>query len=91
MFKFLFSLPKRILASNQDGPPDLDELFKDLRNKLGGILGQKKARNNGGGGDQSPRNTPISGDSLPIGPIILISFLYGWLRVFTLSIKVQGV
>ena len=75
MFKFLFSLPKRILASNQDGPPDLDELFKDLRNKLGGILGQKKARNNGGGGDQPPRNTPISGDSLPIGPIILIILL----------------
>jgi len=75
MFKFLFSLPKRILASNQDGPPDLDELFKDLRNKLGGILGQKKARNNGGGGDQSPRNTPISGDSLPIGPIVLIIIL----------------
>jgi len=78
MFKFLFSLPKRILASNQDGPPDLDELFKDLRNKLGGILGQKKARNNGGGGDQSPRNAPISGDSLPIGPIILIILLI-WL------------
>jgi membrane protease subunit HflK len=75
MFKFLFSLPKRILASNQDGPPDLDELFKDLRNKLGGILGQKKARNNGGGGDQSTRNAPISGDSLPIGPIILIIIL----------------
>ncbi len=75
MFKFLFSLPKRILASNQDGPPDLDELFKDLRNKLGGILGQKKARNNGGGGDQPPRNAPISGDSLPIGPIILIIIL----------------
>ena len=75
MFKFLFSLPKRILASNQDGPPDLDELFKDLRNKLGGILGQKKARNNGGGGDQPPRNAPISGDSLPIGPIILIILL----------------
>jgi membrane protease subunit HflK len=78
MFKFLFSLPKRILASNQDGPPDLDELFKDLRNKLGGILGQKKARNNGGGGDQPPRNAPISGDSLPIGPIILIIILI-WL------------
>ena len=78
MFKFLFSLPKRILASNQDGPPDLDELFKDLRNKLGGILGQKKARNNGDGGDQSPRNAPISGDSLPIGPIILIILLI-WL------------
>jgi membrane protease subunit HflK len=75
MFKFLFSLPKRILASNQDGPPDLDELFKDLRNKLGGILGQKKTRNNGGGGDQPPRNAPISGDSLPIGPIILIIIL----------------
>jgi membrane protease subunit HflK len=77
MFKFLFSLPKRILASNQDGPPDLDELFQDLRNKLGGILGQKKARNNGGG-DQSPRNAPISGDSLPIGPILLIIILI-WL------------
>ncbi len=75
MFKFLFSLPKRILASNQDGPPDLDELFKDLRNKLGGILGQKKARNDGGGGDQPPRNAPISGDSIPIGPIILIILL----------------
>ena len=75
MFKFLFSLPKRILAANQDGPPDLDELFKDLRNKLGGILGQKKARNDGGGGDQPPRNAPISGDSIPIGPIILIILL----------------
>jgi modulator of FtsH protease HflK len=38
-----------------DGPPDLDELWRDLNKKLGGLFGGKggKPRSNGSGGDNS--------------------------------------
>ncbi len=39
-------------AGRGDGPPDLDELWRDFNNKLGGLFGGKKShRSNGGGGD----------------------------------------
>ena len=47
----------RIFSSGKgDGPPDLDELWRDFNNKLGGLFGGKKAtprlgRNGSGGGD----------------------------------------
>ena len=44
----------RIFNSGRgDGPPDLDELWRDFNNKLGGLFGGKKAqrRGNGSGGD----------------------------------------
>ncbi|MCO5123954.1 MAG: FtsH protease activity modulator HflK [Rhizobacter sp.] len=35
-----------------DGPPDLDELWRDFNNKLGGLFGGKRSqRSSGGGGD----------------------------------------
>ena len=39
MFKYISNFSKRILAANQDGPPDLDELFKDLKNKMNRVIG----------------------------------------------------
>ncbi|MEO7056031.1 MAG: FtsH protease activity modulator HflK [Caldimonas sp.] len=41
-------------ASNgggNDGPPDLEELWRDLNRKLGGLFGGKSARRGGGAGD----------------------------------------
>ena len=67
------------MAANQDGPPDLDELFKDLKNKMNRVIGGQRS---GRGGDnaQTPNKSgpQLSGDSLPIGPIILIIILI-WL------------
>jgi membrane protease subunit HflK len=42
---------------NNDGPPDLDELFKNLRDKFGGLLG-------GGGKGRIPK-VPTSSGNLP--------------------------
>ncbi|MFM2065140.1 MAG: hypothetical protein RLZZ584_49 [Pseudomonadota bacterium] len=45
------------LASGNQGPPDLDELWRDFNNKLGGLLGGKNApRNTGGPGSEPPGN-----------------------------------
>ena len=40
---------------NNDGPPDLDELFKNLRDKFGGLLG-------GGGKGRIPKVPSGSGN-----------------------------
>ena len=39
------------MAGRNDGPPDLDELWRDFNRKLGGLFGNK----GGGGGGQPPR------------------------------------
>jgi membrane protease subunit HflK len=56
---------------NNDGPPDLDELFKNLRNKFGGMFG-------GGGKGRIPK-VPGSGGSLGgvIG-FVAIALLVVW-------------
>ncbi|MBX3606328.1 MAG: FtsH protease activity modulator HflK [Piscinibacter sp.] len=51
----------RLLASGRnDGPPDLDELWRDFNRKLGGLFGGKGggSRNNGGGGDDGGGGGP---------------------------------
>ena len=45
--------------NSHQGPPDLDELWRDFNNKLGGLLGGK------GGGNGQRR--PLGGDSGPTG------------------------
>lgn len=47
--------PPRAQGPNQ-GPPDLDELWRDFNRKLGGLLGGKSG--NGGGGSRGGPGTP---------------------------------
>jgi modulator of FtsH protease HflK len=51
---------------NNEGPPDLDEVFRDLSQKINNLFGKS-----GGGGNNTPptNNAPID---LPIIPIILL-------------------
>lgn len=50
---------------NDEGPPDLDEVFRDLNQKINNLFGKK-----GGGGNKTPANNePLD---LPIIPIILV-------------------
>lgn len=49
---------------NNEGPPDLDEVFKDLNQKLNRLFGNNK------GGQGGPRGTPPVPQSLPVMPIL---------------------
>ena len=49
---------------NNEGPPDLDEVFKDLNQKLNRLFGSNK------GGQGGPRGTAPAPQSLPVAPIL---------------------
>src|SRR5690606_24890573 len=38
---------------SNDGPPDLDQLWRDFNQRLGGLFGNRKGRNNGGGNNNN--------------------------------------
>jgi modulator of FtsH protease HflK len=67
-----------IKNANNDGPPDLDELVKDLKSKVNNVFKLKPKNTNNGSGSQPPSNN--SGDSGIIKPlpIIIVIFLV-WL------------
>ena len=68
--------PRNVLGANNDGPPDLDELFVDLRKKIDNMF-KPNTNNNGSNGNSSNGKQPINSNSnrIPIGTIILIVFL----------------
>ena len=51
---------------NNEGPPDLDEVFRDLSQKLNNLLGRK------GGGNNSNQTSSGKGMDVPILPIVAI-------------------
>ena len=70
--------PRNVLGANNDGPPDLDELFVDLRKKIDNVFNIKQnTSNNGGNGSPSNGKQPINSgsSSIPTGTIILVVFL----------------
>ena len=70
--------PRNVLGANNDGPPDLDELFVDLRKKIDNVFNIKpNTRNNSGNGSPGNGKQPINSGSngMPTGTIILVVFL----------------
>ena len=67
---------KNLLAANNDGPPDLDELFGDLRKKVDNMF-NIKSNKNGNNGNLNDSKEPLNSNSngLPMGTIILIVLL----------------
>ena len=55
---------------NNDGPPDLDELFKNLKNKFGGLLG--------GGGKGKMPNVPSGSGGVTVFVIAGVILLLAW-------------
>jgi membrane protease subunit HflK len=65
------------LRAQQDGPPDLDELWRDFKRKLGNLMpgGPQAQRGGGGGGGQPPdMKAAGAGIGLIAGVVVL-----GWL------------
>ena len=70
--------PRNVLGANNDGPPDLDELFVDLRKKIDNVFNIKSnTSNNGSNGSSGNSKQPINSgsNSIPTGTIILVVFL----------------
>ena len=69
------------IFSKQDGPPDLDEVLKDLGKKIDNIFKRKPrivVDNNGGGANNGGNKQNLNGGDIPLLPILLIVFLI-WL------------
>ena len=70
--------PRNILGASNDGPPDLDELFVDLKKKIDNVFNIKSnTSNNGSNGSPGNGKQPIHSGSngIPTGTIILVVFL----------------
>ncbi len=65
---------KSPLGANNDGPPDLDEMFKDLKNKVDNLFRTNPRNINGSGGNKKPTNIN-DGPGIKILPIFIIVFL----------------
>lgn len=65
------------LRAQQDGPPDLDELWRDFKRKLGNLMpGGPQAQRGGGGGGSQPPDMKAAGAGIGlIGGVVLL----GWL------------
>lgn len=63
--------PSRHLASG-DGPPDLDEMWRDLNRKLGGLFGAKGGGLRGNGGDDGGPNYRPDMKSAGIGVGLIV-------------------
>ena len=69
------------IFSKQDGPPDLDEVLKDLGKKIDNIFKRKPrivVDNDGGGSNNGGSKQNLNGGDIPLLPILLIVFLI-WL------------
>lgn len=69
------------IFSKQEGPPDLDEVLKDLGKKIDNIFKRKPrivVDNNGDGSNNGGNKQNLNGGDIPLLPILLIVFLI-WL------------
>lgn len=62
--------PPKNNGGKNDGPPDLDEALRKIKDSFNKVLGGKKSSNNGGG-----NNNNGQGFTIPIIPIILIGIV----------------
>ncbi len=78
---------------NQNGPPDLDEALKQLKNKLNALLGGKKANKNAfsGGGSSSNDDGFNITKGLIIGLVSLVLIIWALSGIFIVSPAERGI
>jgi len=65
------ALAGRIFNNRNDGPPDLDELWRDFNRKLSGLFGGKGGRGEGGDGPPDMKGAGV-GAGLVVGLVALV-------------------
>ncbi len=67
---------------NSDGPPDLDEFFKNISEKLNALFGGKGKKRGGGGGRNFPNAPKIGGMAFSvIASLVIVGWLFTGLYV----------
>ena len=69
----------------KQGPPDLDDAFRKLQDKLNNLFG------GGRGSDSGRRNTSGSSSGMFIGGLVLLAIAYLWNAVYTVDEKERAV
>ena len=65
-------------GNRNDGPPDLDEILRNLSRKLNTLFGKTNQSSHNGNNSGAPSGSPLSGRELPVLPILLVIVLI-WL------------
>ncbi len=73
-------------GNKNQGPPDLDDAFRKLQEKLNGFLGGK-----GGGSGKSTDNGNAGGGSLFVGILLIAFVVYLWNATYTIDEKERAV
>ena len=71
------------------GPPDIDEVIKDLTKRLNGLFGGRRSSSGGSAGGQSP-NKNISGGFLA-GILAVGAVVWGFLGIYIVDEAERGV
>ncbi|MEC7996375.1 MAG: FtsH protease activity modulator HflK [Pseudomonadota bacterium] len=70
------------------GPPDIDEVIKNLTKKVNGLFGSGSGRSNGGGTSQGPSN--MSGGLL-VGLVAVGAIIWGFMGFYVVDEAERGV
>lgn len=74
--------PQGMHSERNDGPPDLDELWRDLNRKLSGIFSGRSGGDSGPGGNMTPDPTGAGiGVGLVVGLVVVIWLASGFFIV----------
>lgn len=64
-------------SGNNDGPPDLDQLWRDFNQRIAGLLGRKGGGSDGGNGGGGFNRGDVKGAGIGVGVIaIIVVFLW---------------
>ncbi len=70
------------------GPPDIDEVIKNLSKKVNGLFGSGSGGSSGGGGSQSPGNMSAG---LLIGLVAVAAIIWGFMGFYVVDEAERGV
>jgi membrane protease subunit HflK len=69
---------KRGSNNNSGGPPDLDEIWRNVNRRMSDLLGRRNAGDAGGGGGPPRRGLAIGGAGLILGLVLLVWLASGF-------------
>ena len=70
------------------GPPDIDEVIKNLSKKVNGLFGSDSGGSSGGGGNQAPSNMSAG---LLVGLVAVAAIIWGFMGFYVVDEAERGV
>ncbi len=77
-------------GNGDQGPPDLDEVIKNLTNKINSLFGKKTSGGGSGGGGSGPQSSAVSG-GLIAGLLVVVVLIWAAMGFYTVDESERGV